>query len=130
MVGATGAAILKFMGYVDSSVYVKYVSVSNFIGGVLFGFGMSLAGACASGSLWRIAEGHLRIGAALAAAVLAYPILRSEVRPLIVEALDPPKVPLFALGWAAGLAIIYLSMAAWIVAVLYLAYRRGVRVFG
>ncbi len=130
MVGATGAVALKYMGYVDPGVYVKYASVSNFIGGVVFAFGMSLAGACASGSLWRVAEGHIKTLIALLAAVASYPLLVGPVREVVVGSLGPVKVPLFALGWASGLAIVYASMAAWIILVLFLAYKRGVTVYG
>ncbi|MCE4612231.1 MAG: YeeE/YedE family protein [Desulfurococcales archaeon] len=130
IVGATGAAALKYMGYVDPGVYVKYVSLSNFLGGVIFAFGMSLAGACASGSLWRVAEGHIKALIALVAAVASYPLLVSPVREVVVGSLAPVKVPLFALGWAVGLALVYASMVAWILFVYFLAYRRGVMVHG
>jgi len=30
-------------------------------GGVIFGIGMVLAGGCASGALWRVGEGHLKL---------------------------------------------------------------------
>ncbi|CAA7617192.1 YeeE/YedE thiosulfate transporter family protein [Magnetospirillum sp. UT-4] len=33
----------------------------SLIGGLLFGFGMIFAGGCASGTLWRLGEGHLKL---------------------------------------------------------------------
>lgn len=33
----------------------------SLIGGLLFGFGMIFAGGCASGTLWRMGEGHLKL---------------------------------------------------------------------
>ncbi len=128
--GATGAAILKYMGFVDPSVYVKYVSISNVFGGILFGFGMSIVGACASGSLWKAAEGNMKTLIALIAAVLSYPVLKL-LRPTIVGALNPPKIYIPSiLGYGGGLIVIYLSMVAWIMFLLYYAYRRGVNVYG
>lgn len=35
--------------------------MGSLIGGVIFGIGMVLAGGCATGSLWRLAEGHLKL---------------------------------------------------------------------
>lgn len=130
IVGATGAAILKYMGFIDPGVYVKYVSISNVIGGVIFGFGMSIVGACASGSLWKAAEGNLKIFMALVAAVFSYPFLKL-LRPYIVDSLNPLKVYIpSVLGYGVGLLMIYLSMLIWIIFLLYYAYRRGVRIYG
>ena len=39
--------------------------VGSLLGGLVFGVGMVLAGGCASGSLWRIGEGHLKLVAAV-----------------------------------------------------------------
>ena len=35
--------------------------VGSLIGGILFGIGMIFAGGCASGSLWRMGEGHIKL---------------------------------------------------------------------
>jgi len=35
--------------------------LGSFFGGLVFGIGMILAGSCASGSLWRIGEGHIKL---------------------------------------------------------------------
>jgi len=35
--------------------------IGSFFGGLVFGLGMIFAGSCASGSLWRIGEGHLKL---------------------------------------------------------------------
>ncbi len=120
MVGATGAAVLKYMGYVPAEAYVKPASPLGIIGGVFFGIGMVLAGGCASGSLWRAAEGHVKLWVALAAAVLSYVPLKNALSGLV----GGTPVPLFKLGWAGALALVYASMAAWILFVLYLEYKR------
>jgi hypothetical protein len=120
MVGATGAAALKYMGYVPADAYVKPASPLGILGGILFGIGMVLAGGCASGSLWRAAEGHVKLWVALLAAVLSYVPLKNALSGLV----GGTPVPLFKLGWAEALALVYASMVAWIVFVLYLEYRR------
>lgn len=127
LVGASGVAVLKYMGYVSLEAYVKASGWSNVIGGVLFGLGMVIAGACASGSLWRAAEGHVKIWIALLAAVLSYAPLRYLVRKY-ASWIYGPKISLVStLGWAWGLTFIYLTNIAWILAVLYLTYKRGIK---
>lgn len=39
--------------------------IGSLAGGIVFGIGMILAGGCASGSLWRVGEGHLKLVIAL-----------------------------------------------------------------
>ncbi len=39
--------------------------LGSLIGGIVFGIGMIFAGGCASGSLWRIGEGHLKLVVAM-----------------------------------------------------------------
>ncbi len=35
--------------------------IGSFLGGLIFGTGMIFAGGCASGSLWRVGEGHIKL---------------------------------------------------------------------
>jgi uncharacterized membrane protein YedE/YeeE len=35
--------------------------IGSLIGGIVFGIGMIFAGGCASGSLWRMGEGHIKL---------------------------------------------------------------------
>ena len=39
--------------------------LGSLLGGVIFGIGMIFAGGCASGSLWRMGEGHLKLWVAI-----------------------------------------------------------------
>ena len=39
--------------------------LGSLLGGVVFGLGMVFAGGCASGSLWRVGEGHLKLWVAV-----------------------------------------------------------------
>ena len=125
LVGATGTAVLKYMGYVDPAAYVKPAGWSNVAGGLLFGLGMVLSGGCASGSLWRAAEGHVKLWVALAAAVLSYAPLRHLVRAGAPWIYGEKILLVSELGWAGGLAFIYATLILWIIFLLYLDYRRG-----
>lgn len=126
LVGASGTALLKYMGVIDPYIYVKPAGLINIFGGFLFGLGMVLAGSCASGSLWRAAEGHIRLWVALIAAVLLYAPLRALLGATVLPSLLGPKILLTeALGWAGGLLFIYVTSAVWALFLLYLSYRRG-----
>jgi hypothetical protein len=39
--------------------------LGSLLGGLIFGIGMIFAGGCASGSLWRMGEGHLKLWVAI-----------------------------------------------------------------
>jgi uncharacterized membrane protein YedE/YeeE len=58
-IGTVGFALLKATGY-QPMHYVLPVGVHTVVGGFIFGIGMSLAGGCGIGILWRSAEGYTR----------------------------------------------------------------------
>jgi uncharacterized membrane protein YedE/YeeE len=61
IVSAIGFTALKASGVRPDWIYVAPTFwMGSFIGGILFGFGMSFAGGCASGSCWRSAEGGVK----------------------------------------------------------------------
>jgi len=47
------------IGSIPSDPYILPFGISTIIGGLLFGFGMVIAGGCVSGSLYRIGEGYI-----------------------------------------------------------------------
>jgi len=51
--------------------------LGSLLGGVIFGVGMVLAGGCGGGTIWRAAEGHLKLWAALVAYTLSASLVRS-----------------------------------------------------
>ncbi len=64
---ALGAAAMKW-AYIQpptAGIYHPFW-IGSLGGGLIFGFGMLLAGGCGSGSLWRAGEGHLKLWLALA----------------------------------------------------------------
>ena len=46
-------------GFLPDQAHVLPVGLSTVVGGLLFGFGMVVAGGCVSGSLYRMAEGYV-----------------------------------------------------------------------
>ena len=60
-----GAAFISF-GTIDPYLAIPArFWLGSALGGLIFGIGMVFAGGCASGSLWRIGEGHLKLVVAL-----------------------------------------------------------------
>ncbi len=75
-----GFAALKWTGLRPEAVYVtKTFWFGSLVGGIIFGFGMLLTGGCGSGSVWRAAEGHIK----LMVAVLFFALSNSLFKALI-----------------------------------------------
>ena len=62
IVTITGFSVIKFFEIAEVHEHVaSSVGWPALIGGIIFGVGMSIAGGCASGSLWRAGEGHIKL---------------------------------------------------------------------
>ncbi len=60
--GAPVGAALIAKGTIDPYLAVpSRFWIGSLLGGLVFGVGMIFAGGCASGSLWRVGEGHLKL---------------------------------------------------------------------
>jgi len=60
--GAPVGAVLISYGTIDPYLAIpSRFWLGSMLGGLIFGIGMVFAGGCASGSLWRIGEGHLKL---------------------------------------------------------------------
>lgn len=118
LVGVTGAFVLKYRGFVEPSNYVYPVSLMNILGGMVFAFGMVLAGACASGVLWRAGEGYVNALLTIFTALLVYPILRK------VFTFSGTGFFMPSLGWANGMVFIYTLLLLYLAFIIYLEGRR------
>jgi len=62
IISLLGFAALKWTGLRGEGVYVPQAFwFGGLVGGVIFGFGMVVAGGCGSGSVWRAGEGHVKL---------------------------------------------------------------------
>ncbi|MBL8310251.1 MAG: YeeE/YedE family protein [Burkholderiales bacterium] len=98
-VAIIGVAWLKASGTVDmaKSFYVapKLIWLSHIVGGLLFGFGMTLASGCGSKTLIRVGTGSLRaLVTLLMMGVFAWFTLRGVLAVFRVAALDAVSVTL------------------------------------
>src|SRR5258706_466468 len=67
VVSTLGFAILKFTDLKDKGDWVfAAAGVGGLLGGTLFGIGMTLAGGCGAGSIWRAGEGQVKLWAPVA----------------------------------------------------------------
>jgi uncharacterized membrane protein YedE/YeeE len=62
MIYGMGTAVIKWAWIKEPMMGVHHPFVLGSLGGgIIFGIGMILAGGCASSTLWRIGEGHLKL---------------------------------------------------------------------
>jgi uncharacterized membrane protein YedE/YeeE len=60
--GAPVGAVLIAKGTIDPYLAIPTrFWLGSLVGGLVFGIGMVFAGGCASGSLWRVGEGHIKL---------------------------------------------------------------------
>ena len=88
VIGLFGFTVIKIMGIGGELTMVA----ANFwmpaiIGGIIFGFGMTIAGGCTIGSSWRAGEGHVKLWLALIGIIIAAPLTLEYIRPAFLNIL-------------------------------------------
>ena len=118
MIYGMGSAIIKWAWIKDpmTGVYHPFF-LGSLVGGLIFGVGMILAGGCASSTLWRIGEGHLKlvmtlIGFALSNSLTAKAIAVLNLSDRLGKGIFMPEV--FTWGVTIPLFIIFFVMWAFI----------------
>jgi uncharacterized protein len=115
VVSMLGFAILKFTDLKDQSEWVfAAAGVGSLVGGLAFGVGMTVAGGCGAGSLWRAGEGQVKLWVAVAFFALGASLVRlvaaqSGILNKLGAAVFLPSV----LGWGAAIVAIVAIMLAW-----------------
>lgn len=88
VVGMIGFTTIKFMGIgPETSMVAANYWVPAIVGGIIFGFGMTIAGGCTVGSTWRSAEGHVKLWFSLLGIVVAGPLTAEYIKPNFLEML-------------------------------------------
>ncbi|MGB7911562.1 MAG: YeeE/YedE thiosulfate transporter family protein [Desulfobaccales bacterium] len=121
IIAVIGIAILKATGLRRETMYViPAFGWGSLVGGVIFGIGMVVAGGCGSGTLWRVAEGNMKLWIALFAFATSNSLMTEwlrawGIRPKLGSAVFLP----YYLGWEGavflviGIALIWLVVLAW-----------------
>jgi hypothetical protein len=110
-----GFAILKFADLKDKSEWVfASAGLGSLAGGLVFGAGMTLAGGCGAGSIWRAGEGQVKLWAAIACFALGTSLTRlALVATGLAQKLGAAVFLPNALGWGGAIVLVVLVMAAW-----------------
>lgn len=121
VVAISGFAIIKFAEIQEVTAFINpSAGWPAIIGGIIFGVGMTLAGGCASGSMWRAGEGQVKLilsllGFALSAAG-AHLILNLVFEYSYINRIFLPDVWdswLLALGALFGLMFVWYLVVLW-----------------
>ncbi|MEA2031878.1 MAG: YeeE/YedE thiosulfate transporter family protein [candidate division Zixibacteria bacterium] len=96
LIGLIGFTIIKQFGIGAGDIALRSRELTwvfpNFwlrapIGGFIFGLGMTIAGGCAVGTLWRFGEGQVKLWAAALGFLLLSPIAKNFIEPGFVKLL-------------------------------------------
>jgi uncharacterized membrane protein YedE/YeeE len=115
VVSTLGFAILKFADLKDKNEWVfPAAGAGALAGGLAFGAGMTLAGGCGAGSIWRAGEGQVKLWAA----VLCFALGASATRLAAAQTGLLQKLGLAVflpsvLGWGAAIGLIVAVALAW-----------------
>lgn len=115
VISTLGFAILKFTDLKDKSEWVfPAAGVGALVGGLAFGVGMTLAGGCGAGSIWRAGEGQVKLWAAIACFALGASLARLVAAQTgLLQELGAAVFLPSAIGWGGAIGLVVLVMAAW-----------------
>ena len=117
VISTVGFTYLKWADFKDWEVFVRdSFWLGSLLGGFIFGVGMSLAGGCASGALWRAGEGHVKLWVAVACFALSASYFREWLietgrQDRLGEAVFLPDY----IGWEMAAGAVIVLMAIWYV---------------
>jgi uncharacterized membrane protein YedE/YeeE len=110
-----GFTILKLVDLKDRGDWVfAGAGVGALAGGTLFGVGMTVAGGCGAGSIWRAGEGQVKLWVALAAFALGASLARLAL--VQAGALGKLGWAVFlpsVVGWGGAVVLTLTVLAAW-----------------
>lgn len=115
VVSTVGFAILKVTDLKDPGEWVfASAGPGALAGGLVFGVGMTLAGGCGAGAIWRAGEGQVKLLVAIAcfapgASLARLALVESGLARHLGRAVFLPA----HLGWAGALLLVVAVMGAW-----------------
>jgi len=121
VVAIAGFAVIKFAEIREATVFINpSAGWPAIYGGVIFGVGMTIAGGCASGSLWRAGEGQVKLMLALLGFALSaaggHLILNLVFNYSYIKRIFLPDVFdswLVALGILFGIMLLWYLVVSW-----------------
>ncbi len=118
VVGMMGFAIIKFMNPDKEMSWVwPHFFLPAIIGGTVFGLGMTLAGGCTVGSIWRAGEGQVKLWASVIGMTIAMPLTAKFIAAPFYKALPASmKAQVYLpkyVGYTAALVIFLVIILLW-----------------
>jgi hypothetical protein len=127
LITLVGFTAIKYFGIgVGESLRAREMSwvfeqfwLRGLIGGFIFGIGMTVAGGCAVGTLWRVGEGQVKLWMAALGFLIISPISKSYIVPKVVDLL--PHTMKFKnylpdyLGYAGAFILVLVIILIWYV---------------
>ena len=115
VVSTLGFAILKFTDLKDKSEWVfPAAGFGSLAGGLAFGVGMTLAGGCGAGSLWRAGEGQVKLWAAVACFAVGVSLARlGAAQTGLLQKLGAAVFLPATLGWSGAIVLVVLIALGW-----------------
>ncbi len=115
VVSTLGFAILKFTDLKDKSEWVfPAAGLGSLAGGLAFGVGMTLAGGCGAGSLWRAGEGQVKLWAAVACFAAGASLARLiAAQTGLLQKLGAAVFLPASLGWGGAIVLIVAIALGW-----------------
>ena len=117
VVSMLGFAILKFTDLKDKTEWVfPAAGFGSLAGGLAFGVGMTLAGGCGAGSLWRAGEGQVKLWVAVACFALGASLVRlGAAQTGLLQKLGAAVFLPSLLGWTGAIVLIVAIAIGWAV---------------
>ncbi len=116
MIYGMGAAAIKYAWVKEPMLGVVHPFLFGSLGGgLIFGIGMILAGGCASSSLWRVAEGHLKlvlalVGFSLANALTHKFLMAFELKDKLGKGIFMPEI----FSWQVAIPLFIIFFISWV----------------
>ena len=115
IIAATGFTILKWTDLREWETQVSSAFwMGSLLGGFIFGIGMSMSGGCATGSLWRAGEGHIKLWVAVIAFGLSGSLFRGWLADSgLINRLGEPLFLPDIIGFKMALILVIAIMCLW-----------------
>ncbi len=118
LVGLVGFVTIKYLGLGSETAMVTAAFwIPALVGGIIFGFGMLIAGGCTVGATWRAGEGHVKLMLALVGIFIAMPLTAEYIKPGFMAGLpESMRQEIFLpheIGYTASVLIMILVLFTW-----------------
>ncbi len=126
VISVIGFSILKWTDLRDPNASVSIgFWIGSFVGGIIFGIGMSLSGGCATGCLWRAGEGQIKLWVAIAAFAMSTSLFRIwlEESGWLMKLGKPVFLP-DVVGWKMAITTVIGIMLLWYLIVVWNEVKR------